>query len=437
LTKADDLVRGRNLRLAMGSLSGLIGRALSLLAPLIVMPAMLVHLGEIGFGVWMTSTAIVAIAGFTDLGLGSGLNTRIGAAMGSGDLAGMRRDIANTYAMITLVAVVLAVITALGLGLGGLWLPDMAEGSAMPIVAATLGCFIVSLPAMLGYRVMFARQDGVWSHLCLVLGAALSIALTLLTIAAGGAPWLAVLAYAMPSNIVAGLATLWYFRRHAGIAPRASDIAATPAREVLTLGLRFLGLSVLTATALNADALIIALRLGPEAVTQFAVPARLASLLGLIVSYLFLPLWPANAEALARGDWGWVMRTTRTMSWLGAAAVGLAGIVLIALADPLIALWMSRGFADQQAVVAAFSAFTLLTAMTAPYAMVLNSRGAVRPQIIAWAIFLTLTVSGKALAVGTAPLWVVPLISAAIYAGVVLPLLRRAVTSLYREANAS
>ena len=68
------------------------------------------------------------------------------------------------------------------------------------------------------------------------------------------------------------------------------------------------------ALAMNADYLVIAHVLGPESVTTFSVPARLFAQLGLLVSLVNLPLWPANGEALARGDVAWVRRITARMT---------------------------------------------------------------------------------------------------------------------------
>jgi O-antigen/teichoic acid export membrane protein len=59
-TKA--IARDRNL--LGGIVTGLGGRGIGLLAPFLVMPAMLEHLGEANFGIWMTVVSITSMAMF-------------------------------------------------------------------------------------------------------------------------------------------------------------------------------------------------------------------------------------------------------------------------------------------------------------------------------------------------------------------------------------
>ncbi|MEI2419856.1 hypothetical protein V6O07_06260, partial [Arthrospira platensis SPKY2] len=58
------------------------------------------------------------------------------------------------------------------------------------------------------------------------------------------------------------------------------------------------------------------------------MPAKLASLIGLIVTTINIPLWAANAEAIAKGDLVWVKRTVRRMCFLGFLLTSFMGLVL-------------------------------------------------------------------------------------------------------------
>ena len=109
------------------------------------------------------------------------------------------------------------------------------------------------------------------------------------------------------------------------------------------------------------------------------------------------------------------------MGLLGGLAVGLSSIVVVVFADQLIELWMGRSFPDQRLIVSLVAGLFVMMAITSPYNMILNSMGETRAQIVAWSIFLLVTVVTKLALVEASSLWVVPLVTLAAYAVIVSP----------------
>jgi O-antigen/teichoic acid export membrane protein len=391
------------------------GRATTLLAPFLVMPAMLDHVGPRDFGVWMTAVAVTNVAQFADLGIGNGLLTRLSGAFARADNEAVRRDIASSYAVLSAIAFPL-VITGLLLMAG--------QGPLVsPIYGATLLAFGVSIPATIIQRVLYASQQVMLANIWQIVAAVLAVASAFAAIALEWSAASIVLTYALASPVTMVLAALATFFQRPSIAPRIRDISRRSARALMGLGSRFLLLAVLTATAASADNILIAVQLSEEEVTEYAVPARIGFLLTLVVSTMMMPLWPSYGDALARGDHEWVWDNARKMAFIGLGSVLLVGATLTLFIDPILIVWMGRDFGNAEWIIGGMAVFAAVTAITAPFNMVLNSAGRVSSQIGAWMVLLTLAVTTKWIALPIAGIWVLPFIDAVIYAFAISPLM--------------
>lgn len=426
----------RSRRILTGIAGGLVGRAVSLAAPFIVMPVLLRHLGHADFGVWMTALSITSMTMFVDLGIGNGLLTKLSSAYGRGDNEEMRGLISSAYASLTAIALLLLVLLFMVLAAveAGLSPSEGLGGSAgAPIVAVCLAAFIAGIPASIIQKVFYAHQMVWLGNMWQVVAAAVSVAACLAAVKLGWGAWQAIAAYSVPPVVLMVVAASFFFRRRPEIAPSVSSIDSAKIRMLLAIGSKFLVLGIVTSIALNADNVIIAQKLGAAAVTEYAIPAKLASVLGLMVTTMFLPLWPANGEAIARGDYAWVRASTKRMSILGGLAVAIAGLCLVVFGEPIMMLWMGRSFSDQQAVLSFLCALFCVTAFVSPFQMLLNSAGRLKAQIYPWTVFALLTIAAKLLFLDHDRLWLVPMISCLGFAGIVLPSMYFASRALLNE----
>ncbi|MGC4848792.1 lipopolysaccharide biosynthesis protein [Micromonospora sp. DT15] len=433
--------RSRGRALVAGIASSLAGKAVGLVAPLLITPVAFRYLGPERYGMWMAITSLTAMALFADFGLGNGLLTRLSRLYATGDRHAAAREIASAYALLGSLAIMLVLVLAVTIRLVS-WpaLLNVADPAvardARAVVLLCFGAFLVNIPLALIQRVQYAHQQVGQSNLWQAAGSLVSAGLVVAAVAADADPVLVIAAavLAVPLMNLAN-SICCYCWQQPDLRPRVRYVRATKVRALLRLGSRFFGLSVLSAIALNIDGFLVGRVLGLHAAANYAVILRMFAVLALFVTLVNLPLWPANGEALARGDVSWVRRSTRRMVYLSAAAVVLPALCLVVAGNDILRIWVRSD--DLERVPAplfvALAVWSVFVAVAAPFFMVQNSVGLLGPQFFGWAACLVVAVPLKILLAGRGGLPGVALASALSYGVTVLP----AAIVGYRKALAS
>lgn len=426
-----DTARGaaaRGRRLVSGIATTALSRSIGLLAPLILIPVHVRYLGGDIYGLWMAVIGLTGMAAFADLGLGNGLMTRLSSCYATADADRARRYISSAYA--TLGSLALAACSML------LFTADLipwssifnTAGSATPsdarvIAVVCLTAFICNIPLSLINRVQYAYQQVGTSNMWQAAGSAAALPLALTAVHAGARADV-VVAATMAGPILGNVCNSgWFYcRKMPELAPRLRHVDAGALKHLFQLSGLFLTLTIIMSMANNADTLIIAYVLDLQSVTAYAVPAKLCSVVGMLVSLLNLPLWPANADALTRGHLDWVRRTTRRMTLISALAV-LAPSAVLVLGGPVILSPSATGIAVEpdRWLFAGLVAWWMLLAAASPRFMVQNAAGVIRPQLVGWLLYLLLSLPAKWFAATRVGIAAVPFAGVAVYLVTVLP----------------
>lgn len=414
------MINSRTKALIVAVISGLVGRAVALLAPLLAMGPMLDHLGPILFGIWLTAVSLAALANFLDFGIGNAALTRLSEAFGQGDIGGARSLLGQAYVLLAGLAVSFIFVTITGTGLISIILPSVF-GSQAAVVAVVLSALFLTFVTGVLIKLLQARQAYAHAQLVQISGPIAALSVSLWAISADLDPVIVVLVYTLASPLTQAAWSAVYFTARPAQRPAFDKLDRTSIRAWTGIGGAFFVVSILTAAGMNMDNLIIVAQAGAEAVTDFGVPARLGSLLMLIVFTVFMPLWTLFGNELARGNNEWLWRTAVTMSVGGALGVLIVGLTMVLLADQIFQLWMGRSFPDQQLVLMGMVASATVIALTSPFNMILNAAGMARQQILPWTCFVVLCLVAKTLLVTPETTWWVPWITATAYAVCVTP----------------
>lgn len=386
-----ELSKARDRSVIAGIGAGVMGRIFGLLAPFLVMPVMLKHLGQVNFGIWMTAVSVTSMAMFLDFGIGNGLLTKLSKSFGESDFFTMRRLISTGYVTLVLLASFAAILLSILFFIVNgkqfaYFSPATKDG--WWIIFVTGISFLVGIPVSVIQRVMLACQNTVSSNVWQIIGSIVGVVCCYGVVKAKLPAGIAIAAYSISPIVIMLLATFLFFSKYKNIKPSLWYFSFEKSKDLMALGSKFFFLSIITSIALNSDNLIIAYVLGANAVTEYSIPAKLASVLGLLVTTMFLPLWAANAEAMARKDYCWVRQTARRMTVVGGLSVGGVGLLLALFSEHIITIWMGRHFTNGMVVVTGFSLMYMLFSIASPSNMILNSVGNVRVQIKAWIVYL-------------------------------------------------
>ncbi len=380
------LERGRAARKA--TLTHLVGRLVALGVSFISVPLSVAILHDERFGLWATLTSLVTWFGLLDLGIGNQLTSEIAHALGNRDVPRARVAVAGAIALSSAIGLVVLVafvacspLVDWNRVLGASARVEPRELSLT--LGLTVGLFAVGLPLGITDRVCGGCQEthvaSAWSIagsvvalVALAIVARVDGGLPALVLAIAGTPVLARLA--MTVHVFAG--------RHRELLPRSLPPWATT-RALLRGGAGFLVVQLASLGMYHNDIIIISQLFGAEAVGAYSVAWRLATLWSAVVAAWLSPLWPAYADAAARGDTAWLVSHLRTTT-LRVVGTSIAfAIGLVTFGPWFIGVWTrSPALVPSRALLATMGVTVVLIGYATSRAIPLNALMRLRGQML-------------------------------------------------------
>ncbi len=384
LSLASGRSKERYRRAGLSTVVSIAARAIQIFTSLVTVPLTLHYLGPQRYGMWMVMSSLIAMLGFADLGLGYGLLNAVSGAHGRDDKEEAARYVSSAFFALVAISILLLAAFAAGYTIvpwGRLFnvSTPQAVAEAGPAVAVLFLSFALGLPLGVVSRVRSGYQEGFIDSAWTAAGNLLSLALVLLAVAVrAGLPVLvlAMQAGALLATAMNGAELFWH--RFPWLRPRWSAGSRTAAHAVVGIGLYFFVLQIAGAVAYQSDSLVLAHVIGPNAVAQYAVPMKLFMMIPMILGLLYVSLWPAYAEAFARGDRNWAMVTLRRSIWT-AVLIGVPSCTaLVAVGKPVIRLWVGSSVEPTILLLAAAGTWAALNCVGGAFAAFTNGAGILR-----------------------------------------------------------
>lgn len=419
----------RNKRVVYTAMAAALSKALAMSAPIITIRLALDYLGQEIYGLWGAITSFFTLFAFADLGLGSGLQTALSRAYGNEDKLLQSKIIYNTYVLLFVIATLLITIFVAifpSVNWASVMNADTERSIQLvgPLVLVMVIPRLLNIPLSLIQRVQLAYQEGYNSHLWQSAGTLLNLLCVYVickmdlgsTTLVGNAPTLSMVVFILNSIVY------YWTNRERWIVPSKELFDFALIRRLLSMGGKFLTLSVLTQIGLTMDTFIVAKTTSLSDAGMFSILYKLTSFVSVACTMISAPLWAANGEAFAKGDYKWVSNTTKKVVVISLAISILAGIFLSLCAIPILDVWLNKEYEYSYWCIIGLCFMQIILSGISPCFMVLNAASVITEQIIAFSLFVSLSIVLKLWLAPEYGLSVIPWISVICYIVVIVPM---------------
>ena len=385
---------GRGGRAKLAISTSLVSRVVTTAVSFVVLPVSIRYLGNEGYGLLTTITAVVGWLQFTNMGIGLGLQNALTDEVAKGNKETQKELISTAFFSLLAIGLVLFAIglvifphvrwdrvfpptssrftaeipwTVLTVFFG--FVSTIVLGFVNPIYAArqelhigSLQAMITSLLALVG---TFTAVHFRWGLL----------GLTICTIGV-----IAVMQWSF---------ALWtlYGRGLKELHPTFSELNRNAAARIYKNGINFLLLQICNIAFFQIDAFLIAHFLTVDQVTPYSVAQKVFLQTAGIFAIVTGSLWAAYGNAKAQGDYAWIRRTHSQMRKVFFLFFGGLALFMIVVGHKLLQLWVGSAAAPPTLLIAAVALYFIAREWTALHAMLLNGLNIVRPQV--WNLMLT------------------------------------------------
>jgi O-antigen/teichoic acid export membrane protein len=375
-------------RAALTGATASISKIVSLGISIITVPLTFHYLGAERYGMWMTISSFVMMLTFADFGMSNGLVNLVAEALGREDRQAARQAASSAFWMLSGVATILALLVIAAypfIDAGRLFNVHsaMAVHEAGPALLAFMLCFILNLPLGTVRGTQTGMQNAYQTNLWNIFGTGLSLIALLVAIHSHAGLPVLVLCLSGPPVLAVFLNGVELFgRSNKDLIPVPSSFSRETARRLLRMGTMFFLLQLSFSVGLQTDNIVIAQILGAKAVAEYAVPARLFSMILGFLVMVSSAMAPAYTDALARRDGLWIRRGFLRVTIGGTAVTVVAVVFLVFFGNKILDVWVGPQIHGSLALMTAFALQSVLYAYLQPISFFLNGIGKFREQVI-------------------------------------------------------
>lgn len=364
-------------------------RGISMILTLISAPIMLHHVDRADYGVLLTLTSIVGWVGYMDIGLGNGLRNKLPEFIANNDFNSAKKIVSSCYATLAIyVALIITVFLIISPFVDWLEVLNSPTSDAKEIRELTNVVFIAfCIQFLLGLlnSILFAYQMPAFQSLFTFAGQALALIVLIIQVFVFNIT--SVLQIGAVNSIIPPLVlfcgSIGLFRtKLRKIAPSLKYIDLKSVGGILGLGMKFFVLQMITIVLFQANSIIIARVVNPEAVVEYNLAFKYVSLLTMIFTIVITPVWSATTDAYIRNDFTWIKKTISFSQKVCIISI-IIGILMLFVSKFIYGIWLGKDAIDisysTTGLILLYISFEMLYKV---YGTIINGTGKVFAQMI-------------------------------------------------------
>lgn len=380
---------GRSMKMYRNTAVMLLIRGVSILLTLISAPIMLNNVDRADYGVLLTLTSIVGWIGYMDIGLGNGLRNKLTEYLAANDIVKAKSAVSSSYAALLLyISIIIILILSVSPHVN--WIkflntPDSNPNEIYKLANVVFLAFCGQFLFGLINSILFAYQIPAYQSLFTFLGqflAFIALIVQVYVFDIHSVLQIGAVNVLIPP-IVLLLGSIFLFNgRLKEVAPSIKAIDLASINGILSLGVKFFVLQIISIVLFQANSIILARIVGPESVVEYNLAFKLISVLTIVFNIIVTPIWSATSDAYVRKDFKWIKQTLSYVLKVCLATI-VAGGVLVLFSKPLYRLWLG----DNSSAIHFSTTFLIYIYMSFEmlykvYGTIINGIGKVYAQMI-------------------------------------------------------
>lgn len=380
---------GRSKKMYKNTIAMIGIRGLSIIITLISAPIMLHHVDRADYGVLLTLTSIVGWVGMMDIGLGNGLRNKLPEFLKNKDFIYAKKIVSSCYATLAIyVAVIITIFLALSPFINWLSVLNSPTSDAEEIRKLADVVFITfCIQFLLGLlnSILFAYQIPAFQSFFTFIGqlaALIALIIQVFIFNVTSVFQIGAVNCLIPV-LVLFCGSIGLFRtKLKDIAPSFKLVDFRTVGGILSLGMKFFVLQMITIVLFQANTIIIAKVVGPEAVVEYNLAFKYISLLTMIFTIIITPVWSATTDAYIRKDFTWIKKTISFSQRVCLISI-LLGILMLFVSKFIYGIWLGKDAIDisysTTGLILLYISFEMLYKV---YGTIINGIGKVFAQMI-------------------------------------------------------